>query len=247
MERVVYVQSDEDGHPYSVNGPVAVRGFAVLGYKVRFFQPAELSALSLTPETIVVGGMGTVRAALERVGVRPPLHVSAPTVLLPYLGRESWRTTVREVRDVGRFPVFIKPYEEAKVFTGQVVTNTEELERLLQPRDGFPVVTEDFPVLAQEPVTFLSEWRVFVIRGTVGGVSHYEGDPLIFPAAGAIRLTLGAYRGAPAGYSADFGVTDDARTLLIETNDGYSLGYGGLVANLYAELLRSRWEEMTKD
>lgn len=61
-----------------------------------------------------------------------------------------------------------------------------------------------------------------------------------------IRITLGAYQGAPAGYSADFGVTDNGRTLLIETNDGYSLGHGRLVANLYAELLRARWEELTR-
>ena len=38
---------------------------------------------------------------------------------------------------------------------------------------------------------------------------------------------------------------DDGRTLLVEINDGYSLGSGGLVANLYAELLRARWEEIT--
>jgi len=246
MERVVYVQSDDGGLPYSVNGSVAARGFAVLGYEVRFFRPAELPALSLTPETVVVGGMGTVRAALEQMGGSPPLHVGAPAVLLPYLGRESRRTTVGEVREAARFPVFIKPYEEAKVFTGQVVKNAGGLERLLQPRDGFPTVTAGFPVLAQEPVTFVSEWRVFVIRGTVVSVSHYAGDPLIFPTAGAIRITLGAYRGAPVGYSADFGVSDDGRTLLVETNDGYSLGHGGLVADLYAELLRSRWAEMTK-
>jgi hypothetical protein len=60
-----------------------------------------------------------------------------------------------------------------------------------------------------------------------------------------IRATLGAYQNAPAGYSADFGVTDDGRTLLVEVNDGYALGNGGLVANLYAELLKARWEEIT--
>ena len=58
---------------------------------------------------------------------------------------------------------------------------------------------------------------------------------------------MGGRLNAPAGYSADFGVTDDGRTLLVEVNDGYSLGSGGLVANLYAELLRSRWQEMTAD
>ncbi len=65
-----------------------------------------------------------------------------------------------------------------------------------------------------------------------------------FPPAEVIRLALGAFSGAPAGYSADFGVSADGRTLLVETNDGYSLGCGALVANLYAELLLARWEEI---
>jgi hypothetical protein len=75
-------------------------------------------------------------------------------------------------------------------------------------------------------------------------VSHYAGDPLIFPAAGVIRMCVGAFANAPAGYAADFGVTGDGRTLLVEVNDGYSLGHGGLVANRYAELLRARWTEL---
>ena len=245
MKRIAYIQADEDGLPYSVNGAVAARGFEVLRYAVRFFRPADLSCLSLGPGAVVVGGMGTVRDALEQIGIRPPSHVSAPAALYPFLGRESWRTTPQEVRDAGRFPIFVKPYEQAKVFTGQVVTDAAGLGRLLKPRDDFPVVAEDFPLLVQEPVIFLSEWRVFVVRGVAIGVSHYQGDALLFPAAGVLRLALGAYQSAPAGYSMDFGVTDDGRTLLIETNDGYSLGHGGLVSTLYAELLRARWEEMT--
>ena len=242
---VAYVQAGEDGSPYSVNGSVAARGFEVLGYAVRFFQPADLPGLPLGPGAVVVGGMGTVRAALEQAGVHPPSHESAPAVLRPFLGRESWRTTPQEVRDAGRFPVFVKPYEQAKAFTGQVVADAAGLDLLLRPRADFPVMAQDFPLLAQEPVVFLSEWRVFVVRGAAVGVSHYQGDALLFPAAGVIRLALGAYRPAPAGYSMDFGVADDGRTLLIETNDGYSLGHGGLVSTLYAELLRARWQEMT--
>ena len=49
---------------------------------------------------------------------------------------------------------------------------------------------------------------------------------------------------APAGYAADFGVTGDGRTLLVEINDGYSLGCYGLQHNLYAQLLSARWAEL---
>lgn len=244
MKKIAYIQANESGQVYSPNGASAARGFSYLGYEVRYFRPAELSGLPLTPATVVVGGMPVVFDALERIGVRQPSHVTIPAELYPFLGRDCWRTTVAGVREADRFPVFIKPYLDSKVFTGRIVRSDDDLESLLMPRDGFPPITEDFPLLAQNPVTFLSEWRAFVVRRRVVGISHYEGDPLLFPAAGVIRTTLGAYRSAPAGYSADFGVTDDGHTLLVEINDGHSLGNGGLVANLYAELLRARWEEM---
>lgn len=245
LEKIAYIQTDEMGLPYSVNGMAAAKGFAFLGYTVRLFQRAELPSLPLAPNTIVVGGMGTVRAALEQLGVHPPSHLSIPAILKPYLGRESWRTTIHEVRTAGRFPVFLKPYDQAKVFSGQVIMDRDDLDRLTTPRQGFPIVEQDFPILAQEPVSFKSEWRVFVVRGVIVGVNFYHGDPLILPATHMIKMTIGAYQQAPAGYSADFGITEKGDTLLIEINDGYSLGHGALTANLYAELLQARWLEMT--
>ena len=50
---------------------------------------------------------------------------------------------------------------------------------------------------------------------------------------------------APAGYAIDFGLTDKGETLLIEVNDGYSLGCYGLVYLDYAKLLSARWAELT--
>ena len=244
MPRSVYIQSDDTGQAYSPSGATAARGFAFLGYDVRYFRPEELPELPLSADTVVVAGMGTMRAAIERVAGRLPPAAGVPASLAPYLGRESWRATLGQVRDAGKWPVFVKPFEDAKAFTGRVVGSAAELDALRAGRPDFPVLTDDFPLLAQTPVVFRSEWRVFVRRGQALGVSHYAGDPLLFPAAGAIRLALGAYSHAPAGYSADFGVADDGRTLLVEVNDGYSLGCGALVANLYAELLEARWDEI---
>lgn len=246
MERIAYVQAGKDGRAYSHNGAAAARGFAALGYEVRYFRRGELDGLPLTPATPVVGGVGTVRTALERVGVEAPRLPSVPAVLRPYLGREVWRTTAAELREQPeRLPVFVKPYEDQKVFNGRIVRSTAELDALLAPRPGFPGLGDELPLLASEVVEFRSEWRVFVVRNRPVGASHYDGDPLLFPRPGVIQAAVGAYRElAPAGYSADFGVTEDGRTLLVEVNDGYSLGHGGLVVTRYAELLRARWEEM---
>lgn len=247
-QRIAYIQTDADGRPYSQNGAAAARGFAALGYDVRYFRRDELDSLPLTPATVVVGGVGTVHAALGRVGTEAPAHVSVPAVLRPFLGRDVWRTIAAELREEShRFPLFVKPYTDSKVFNGRVVRNTGELDALLAPRPGFPEAGDDLPLLASELVAFRSEWRVFVVRGRPVGTSHYHGDPLLFPNPGVVRAALGAYRAhAPAGYSADFGVSDGGRTLLVEVNDGYALGNGGLVASLYAELLHARWREITE-
>lgn len=78
------------------------------------------------------------------------------------------------------------------------------------------------------------------------GVSHYAGDPLRFPAANVIRSAVAAYDNAPDGYGADCGVLEDGRTVLVELNDGYSLGHGGLPADQYARLLRARWMQLVE-
>lgn len=247
MERVAYIQADRNGEAYSANGAVAAKGFAILGYSIHYFKPEEVESLTLSEDTIVVGGVGTVRKALATLEARSVYHVSIPSELRPYAGREYWRTTFGEVLEAERYPIFLKPYEDAKTFTGKVVRDAKEVQQFLVPRENFPFLSRDSEVMAQEPVVFVSEWRVFVIRGVPVGTSHYLGDPLVFPVAAIIRAAIGAYQNAPAGCSLDFGVTDDGRTLLIETNDGYSLGHGGLTAVGYAELLRARWEEMTSE
>lgn len=245
MASIVFIQTDEAGIPYSTNGAAAARGFEYLGYEVRWFRPTELAQLPLTPETVVVGGVATIFGALDKLGAQQPGHQTIPAVLEPYLRRRYWRTTPAEVREAATYPVFLKPYEDGKAFNGQVIRNEDELDRLILPRVGFPLVTEEYPLLAQEVVDFISEWRAFVLRGQVVGLSHYHGDPLTLPAPNIIRMVIGAYRPAPAGYAADFGVTDTGTTLLVEVNDGHSLGHGGLLASLYAELLLARWQEMT--
>ena len=49
---------------------------------------------------------------------------------------------------------------------------------------------------------------------------------------------------APAGFGIDFGVLLDGRTVLVEMNDGYSLGSYGLNAVEYSELLEARWAQL---
>lgn len=235
--RPVYIQAHPDGRFLNVDGFTASEGFRALGYEVRTFMSGDLETLPLDPEGIVVGHIATVWRALARLGVPQPPYLLTPEPLKPFLGRDEWTTTLGEVRRLERVPVFIKPLERGKTFSGHVVGAFRDLLET----SAWP---DDLPVLAQTPVDFRGEWRVFVLRGEVLGVGHYRGDPLAFPDARVVRSALAAYTQAPVGYALDVGVTGDGQTLLVELNDGYALGCYGLPVHRYVRLLEARWDEL---
>lgn len=243
MPRIAYIIANSHGAPSSPSATAAAQGFSHFGYDVRLVSREALRTAPLSAETVVVGGVDTVRDALARLGVAPQ-HITLPLSLRRFAYRRIWESTVAELLESSAFPVFVKPLLDDKTFTGRVVTSCDDFESLILSRPDQPTLPDDFPLLCQEPVHFLSEWRCFVIRGAVVGTSHYRGDPLNFPDPATITACLAAYTDAPAGFSADFGVLESGETALVEINDGYALGHGGLIGRAYAELLRSRWEEL---
>ena len=53
-----------------------------------------------------------------------------------------------------------------------------------------------------------------------------------------------AFASAPIGYGADWAVAADGRTVLVEVNDGFSLGNYGVPGHLYTALLQCRWRQL---
>jgi len=241
---VAYVQANDGGLPYSQHGEVAARGLESLGYIIRLFHRTELDELPLHDGHVLVGGAGTTRAALQKLGIPDPGPLNLPRELEPYWGRKVWHTTLGDL-EKDDFPVFIKPADFAKAFDGQVVRSRTELAQLYLPRPGFPELTAATRIQAQEVMKLVSEWRVFVTRSKIQGIWNYAGCPLTFPAPNVVRMAIAAYTSAPTGYAADFAVTTAEQTVLMEVNDGYSLGQGGISALKYARLLEARWHELT--
>ena len=238
MSRIVYIHANAEGIPFASTSYAAWDGFTKLGYDVRLYQAEELESLPLFRDVIVVGGIGLVRKALALVGAPPLEEINIPEVLLAYAGRRVWTTTLELARKPASWPIFVKPLHEAKLFVGHVIRDWPDL-----------IASAAYPgellVLAQEPVTFVSEWRAYVRYGKILGLGHYKDDPLIFPDAAVIRAAIAEWGGAaPAGYGIDFGITDTGKTLLIEVNDGHSLGNYNLRPVEYARLLEARWDEM---
>lgn len=219
------------------------------GYEVVSFTRDELQRglldedLLQNPEqTIVYGAVGIVHMALARVGRPKPPNIDFPASLAAYLGRRVFDATMGEVRswqdeNSGQLPAHIKPRDRQKLFKGAVVEDFADLI----PLSGVP---DDEPVIVQEVVQFVSEWRATVLRDRIVNVAHYKGDPLKFPDPSVISQALAKFADRPIACGLDWGITADGRTLLVEVNDGYALGNYGVRGHQYTAVIECRWREL---
>lgn len=216
------------------------------GLPVETFTPKQLrrGRLALSPRTLVVGDLETVPAALRQLGVAYAPPATWPACLAGFLRRRTWTTTLRELRqafaDGTGAPVFVKPLRRTKRFPGLVVGSVWDLGLLAD-------VSAATELACSEVVRWLSEYRVYVVRGAMVGVHPYQGDSGVAPDPAVVRAAveaLSAAGDAPAGCALDVGVLDGEVTALVELNDGLGLGRYGLPTGVYCDLLMARWEQL---
>jgi hypothetical protein len=201
-------------------------------------------SLPLSAESFVSGDMDAMHGAMAQLEIAVPPPNDYPASLAPYLHRRIWKSTLGEVeRRVFEYsgqPVFVKPAERRKSFTGRVVG----------PSSGdapIGAVSRRQEVWCSEVVDWISEYRVYVIDDEIVGVDHYAGDPGVSLDMGKVAEALSAYRKsgeAPSAYGIDFGVLHNGESALVEANDGYALGAYEIAAKPYTDLLIRRWQEL---
>ena len=224
------------GKPYNSDCKVAYDGFKQLGIEPVLFTTNE-EFDQRNPEDVVVGGVIMIWHALNQRGLRAE-HSDYPEELIDFRGRKIWQIKLKDLHET-MFPVFIKPVEE-KSAPGIVVKSWEDVER------EYGLIDPDTDIYCSEPVKFVSEWRCFLLYGRVVGIKFYYGDSDAKCDRTIIDKAVEAFSKKPAACALDFGVTEDGRTLLIEMNDGYSLGTYGLDPVLYARILTARWAELNQ-
>ncbi|MBB5040163.1 ATP-grasp domain-containing protein [Prosthecobacter dejongeii] len=234
-----YVQKHH-GEFTNINTLTAFLGFRDKGYEVRFFEFHEIDLLELSADTPVAGGIPVVVAALARLGIAVPELSSIPSVLESFAGRKVWASTMQQARNLVAegASIFVKPVPaDRKLFAGAVF-------REFRDTIATAHVPPEYPVVCSDVVEFVSEYRAFVLDGEILDLKHYKGDFRVFPDVRVVDNAVSAYRAAPAAYGIDFGVTTDGRTLLVETNEAYSLGCYGLTPIFYSTLIERRWHEL---
>lgn len=233
----VYIRHDKNGQPISQNCYLAKDGFFQMGFELCSYVQIE-DIIDNEPADIIVGSITDVRITLEKFGLHIP-SICYPKELFPFLGRNLWKSTLFEVANhPENWNIFMKPAVDAKRFTGTIVTGTKDLIACNAALGNTEVWCSDI-------VHFLTEWRCFVRYGKILDVRKYKGHWENFPNPNIIKEAVKQYITAPNGYGIDFGVTKEGKTLLIEVNEGYSLGAYGLESISYAKLLSARWAELT--
>lgn len=234
-----YIQTHENGDFLNVNGFVAYQGFKKLGWEAMpFFKLEEIS--DLNPEDIVVGGIGTVRARLEQLGEpKTTGEIDYPPSLQKYFRRKIWASTIQEIlQDESKWGIFIKPQTETKKFTGKVVKRFGDFIGLVDDNNT--------PIWCSEVVDIKTEWRCFIRYGEILDIRRYYGAWDSKLDLQTVKNAVDDFEAAPAAYSLDFGVDAAGQMLLIEVNDGHSLGSYGMEDLRYAKFLSARWAEMTR-
>lgn len=245
MNYKIYIISDK-GFPLTDWALWAYLGFKEKNANIILFEDPEENTMEvpLSKSNILVADIDATHRYIKRLGGDPPKALNIPEELMQYAGRDIRYMTMGEFKKDTQLPVFIKgngyAKEYHKIFGAGVIT--KEYAR----QEFFNGVPDDFPVLVSEYVDIVSEWRGYVIDRELKGIKHYLGDIRVFPDMKVVDKAIADFTHQPAGYSIDFGITSDGRTLLIECNDGYSLGNYGLEPNLYSLLLAKRWLQIMK-
>lgn len=239
MNYKIYIEA-MNGFPRNDWSMSAFIGFRERQADIIFYE--DIKEVPTQRNIVLVGCIEDTNEFLSRFGLGPKLALNIPAQLRFFTGRHHCNSTLEELYDSpeAKWPLFIKPAGKSKEFVAGVVRSLD------QAKAYFNNLVPETIIMVSEVVDFVSEYRCYITNGEIKGVKHYLGDFFVYPDGDRIKQMVKAYTSAPAGYSLDVGVLSTGETVLVECNDGWSLGNYGLAPNLYVSLLVARWREMFK-
>lgn len=215
----------------------AIEAFYNMGFEL--IEVTNIEDIKIKEDHIFLGSINFIHKALRLLNIKVPEPNDYPSSLQKFFGRNIYSSTISHVsNNPDSWNVFIKPKGQLKKFTGRLVKSTADLV-------GTSDTEEDTPIWISEPIKFIAEWRVFVRYGEVLGVRQYKGDWKCNYDYKIIEAAVAAYSDCPSAYALDFGLTMDGQILVVEANEGYSIGSYGLFYVDYAKLIATRWCELT--
>ena len=217
------------------------------GIEVVDFDGTDLENLTRknpTNKDICIGSVQACNKFFDLIEVERPKYLGYPEELLGYCNRKIWSS---KFSDITEFPVFIKPKDEVKLFTGMVIESKKDYDFV---STYYPEITPDLDVLCSGVLNFVSEYRCFVHKGELQGIHWYNGDFKITLNDYCIETIEGMiedYESSPIAYTLDVGLyeSDNMYLLaLVEVNDMWAIGSYGMDAKKYTRMSIDRFQEI---
>ncbi len=215
------------------------------GYEIKTYTLKRIRRrqLPLNQYSFVFGDWFCMAGVLKQLKIPYQPFDNYPSSLAPYLHRRIWRSTLDKVRKrmAGGFcgSTFIKPAKRAKLFTGFVVDSESDFYNTFG-------ASKREPVYCSEIVSWLSEYRIYIMDSTILAVDLYKGDPAVKLDLSVVQKAIADFgiSKSPCAYSLDFGVLSTGLTALVEVNDALSLGAYQICGQDYTNMMLYRWQEI---
>lgn len=224
-----------------VSEELKARGIPITFYTQKRIHRRQLA---LDNESLVVGDMPCILGAIKQLGIPEPEPNDYPASLKNFMHRRTWTSTLEqleiELRNGRYAPTFAKPATRRKRFTGYVFESEYDLYRVYG-------VSRQEPLLCSEVVSWVSEYRVYVVHSQIRSIDHYDGNPNVLLDVEKVLDAIEALdnAGESIAYPAiDFGVLDSGQTALVEMNDGFAIGAYKIDNKNYTDMILARWEEL---
>lgn len=255
-----YLQFNNRGK-FDVEEQILAEYFGEGNYKGFYKKHFLRDKFQITKDDFISGDIDVMFHAMKRLGIEYSYN-DYPECLKPYLHRNVWEDTLgnvkKELFEEGylKKPIFIKPKDRLKRFTGFVLENIDDLSNCKNAGN-------QTKIWCSEPVNFVSEFRCYYAHhlGPLGGrvitfgtpKEDFNWDDYIKVATWVVNeLPLDTINHLPVACALDFGLLPTGEVVLIEVNDFFSLGYykscvnpGKSYKDHYCECLLNRWEELT--
>lgn len=208
--------------------------------------------VKLTKDDFISGDIKTMYAAMRQLGIDYS-YCDYPESLRKYLLRNVWPSSMKNIRneiyELGylKKPVFIKPRNRLKRFTGFVC---ETIDDLSQNANG---AGNNVDIWCSDIIHFTSEYRCPIVNGKLRGCYHYNNhnpyDYMKYRDAlfEKVQEMANENKEAKSAYCLDVGITNKGEIALIEMTDGFSFGKYGMSDELLAEILITRWNELKEN
>jgi len=230
-----FVQRKKNGDFPNINFAIAYDGLDKMGFEIiNYYDIKQIDEIK--KEDLFIGFVKDTKQILNNLQVSIPEISCYPEELKDYYGRVIWKNTLQQFITEEKYNIFIKPVEN-KFFTGKLIRSFKDFISIGHQK-------EKVDIWCSEPINIVTEYRCFIRYGTIIDLRRYKGDWRLKPDVTLIEEAVKKISDKLSGYAIDFGITKEGKTVVIELNDGYSLGNYGLFSVDYCRLLIARWSQI---